>query len=466
MRYGFLAAVASLLVSVGSVRAQPEPPQDPPPAREKLPRNLLPSLPDFKGLLQPAPVRRREPVPEPEPVAEKPRATPAPAAATEPVLNFFRGGSWLEPPVEGSYWASGEFMIFMMKRPHMAPALLTGPNTIIPPPEEGGEATEGPPAILVGGGNLDYPEAPALRLTGGYWFDDSRCLGVEASFLYLNKRSRGSRVDDDTVLQRPFRNLLTRETSTVIVAQPGVAGGDFAFNATTRTWGLEANLWKNLFYEPVFDCMRVDLICGLRYLDLAETIRVDRSSAFAADLTGTPQFLALQGNQLYETESIRAHNSFYGAQAGAAFKLFMEHCVIDMRVKVAAGVNQERLHIAGEQLRVRPDGTRTTAAGALIALPSNIGRHRREQFSWIPELNFNVGIPLTNNIGLFGGYTFIYWGSVARPSEQIDPVVDAAQVPSLPPIVPPTTKLGRPSVPFTQAAWWAHGINIGLEFSW
>ncbi len=434
MRNRLFASLLGFLFAAGPVSAQL-----PPPKPEK---QLPPPTPE-------------KPLPKAGKPAEK--DTPVPAAAGP---RLFGGGDWAPWAEGGIPWFSSEFLLWWIKEPKPIPPLITGPPLF----DESGNIVGS--SVLVGGASYDYDEFAGLRLRGGYWFDADRHVGVELSWLYLGKRSDEIRRNDLPILGRPFFDLNTGTESGLVIAQPGIAAGGFSFRTTSRTWGLETNLWKNLYYEPLFNCVRADLLCGFRYLDLAEDIRIDRVTSFNPDLTAFPSFLAFQSNQIRETESFRAHNHFYGPQAGVSFKVFGECLVLDVTTKVALGVNYETLNIVGAQQRIRPNGVVTVTPGALLALPSNSGEHSREQFGWVSEITVNMGMPLGNHVGVYMGYNFIYWSKVARPGDQIDRVVDSTQIPNFPPPIPGTTGQGRPSVPFTQSHWWTQGLNFGLEFSW
>jgi hypothetical protein len=59
------------------------------------------------------------------------------------------------------------------------------------------------------------------------------------------------------------------------------------------------------------------------------------------------------------------------------------------------------------------------------------------------------------------GYEFLYWSSVARPGNDIDSNINAAQVPRDPRF---GNGLGdpRPAFQFHQSDFWAQGVNFGV----
>ncbi|MEI8380327.1 MAG: BBP7 family outer membrane beta-barrel protein [Planctomycetota bacterium] len=121
------------------------------------------------------------------------------------------------------------------------------------------------------------------------------------------------------------------------------------------------------------------------------------------------------------------------------------------------------VRINGSTVFTSSTGTSVTQNGGLLALPTNIGSYSRDQFSVVPEVGLNVGRQLTDNVRVYVGYTLIYWSSVVRPGDQIDPVINPTQLPTP---TGPGTLVGpaRPAFAFHDTDFWAQGINFGLEF--
>ncbi|OWK43207.1 hypothetical protein FRUB_02806 [Fimbriiglobus ruber] len=69
----------------------------------------------------------------------------------------------------------------------------------------------------------------------------------------------------------------------------------------------------------------------------------------------------------------------------------------------------------------------------------------------------NLGYQVTDHIRLIAGYSFLYLNSVARPGNQIDPVIDTQQI-------PPATGTGtRPAGGVRTSDFWVQGINLGMQ---
>ncbi len=74
-----------------------------------------------------------------------------------------------------------------------------------------------------------------------------------------------------------------------------------------------------------------------------------------------------------------------------------------------------------------------------------------------------LGVNLTDNIQATLGYTFLYWTGVARPGNQIDPILSPGQVPTNPSYGLVNSPL-RPVHTFQDSGFWAQGLNFGLQF--
>ena len=52
-----------------------------------------------------------------------------------------------------------------------------------------------------------------------------------------------------------------------------------------------------------------------------------------------------------------------------------------------------------------------------------------DEFAIIPEATLNLGLNVTRGLTAFAGYNFMYIDNVARPMQQINPIVNSATVP-------------------------------------
>ncbi len=97
--------------------------------------------------------------------------------------------------------------------------------------------------------------------------------------------------------------------------------------------------------------------------------------------------------------------------------------------------------------------------------PTNLGTRGRDTFAVVPEVQVKAGWQVRPGVRTFASYNFLYWSSVARPGDQIDPVVNTN-------LVPTSTTFGNPGGParpafnFRETDFWAQGVNVGLQLRW
>jgi Putative beta barrel porin-7 (BBP7) len=314
------------------------------------------------------------------------------------------------------------------------------------------------------------------RLTLGYWQiednpwirDGVRDFGVEAVFLVIGQVGKTFANDDSPVIVRPFFDLNDRTESGFVVAAPGLATGEINVHAQANLWGGEANVWKNLYFKyPGSDFTLAGMV-GFRFLSGDDELQISSTTLYNTNLLPSSPFFPFAGSRLDVVDSFSTHNRFYGAQAGIASKCYIEPNVwFEGDLKLALGMTTEDLNIAGSQLLTMPNGTSKAFTGGVLALPSNIGSFRHDQFAQVPELDGKIGWAVQKHLTLSLGCTVMYWSRIARAGEQIDRQIDITQIPNFPLNAGATpTALERPSVPYAQSDLWAVGCILGAEVKW
>lgn len=357
-----------------------------------------------------------------------------------------------------------DYLLWVFKDAHL-PVALASTNAI------GATGTE----VLIGEEKLQYHHDPSsgVRLSLACWQQDSlpeldwdkpRTVGIEANFLVLPNRGISMRNDNSPTLIRPFFALNNRTETGLVVAAPGIANGSVTASADYGMWGTELNFWKNVCFDYPGRTFRVDVLAGFRYLDFGEDLSVTSNSAYNANATGV--FQPLAGSQILVNDLFATRNQFYGGQIGAVAKFFLEVVDLNLGAKVAFGDNAEQVHIDGFQLRTLPNGIVVPSQGGLLALPSNIGRVRHNDFSIVPEFDVTGSIPINRHVTFSAGYNLLYWSRLARPVDQIDRELDVTQIPNFPATGATPTGVARPAVSLKQSDLWTQGLVISLQFVW
>ena len=372
-----------------------------------------------------------------------------------------------------------EFLTWFTKLMNAPPLVTTAPlpGGVILPPNFGQIGAPGT-QILYGNGPIGDPLHFGARFSAGLWLDCEQSCGIEASYFFLGRNHETVTFSSPTfpVILRPFIQLNPPggPNFQIVAFPPGFTQigltvpdqtGSVVIDTSSALWGAEFNGKECLCCRAsMCDAYRVDVFAGFRYLDLDDRLNIVENITLGANnIAGFPP-----GTRAVVVDRFGTHNHFYGGQIGARWEYRRGRFVTDGRGSLALGGTQQTIFIDGSQ-RITPPGLPTQFfTGGLLALPSNIGRHTTGRFSFVPELTLNLGVMATPGVKLFAGYNFLLWTNVARASEQIDPVLDISQIPNFnDPLNPPAPVVPtRPIVPFAQSAFWAQGLQLGIELRW
>jgi hypothetical protein len=393
-----------------------------------------------------------------------------------------------EPPADWTLW-DGLKSTFPTEAGALRPGVVTadadfliwflaGPRDSVPLASTAPLSTPG--AIVLGSlGDADRdtkrPSAGG-RFSVGYWqIQDNpwvpggiRDLGAEAVFFFVAQRSAGFSVSNAPNLGRPFYDLNNQAESGFLVAGPGLATGGVTAHADAEIWGVEANLWKNVYCNYPGTTRSLSVMAGFRSLDYRGRFDVGSISVFKQDLTNFPTFAPFAGSTLQVLDAFATHNRYYGGQIGVEGKWWPEEWIlIDLALKLGIGTTGESINTTGFQVLTRPDSTQTTTPAGLLALPSNIGYRHRTVFSQVPEIDVKFSLPVFHHLTASTGFSALYWSKLLRPALQVDRELDITQIPNFPNATSAQpTNLPKPSVPFKQSDLVLLGISLGFEFRW
>lgn len=396
-------------------------------------------------------------------------AATGPSAGTEPAV-------LAPPPVPGPccvcaeacpasnrLWGSAEYLLWWVEgAPLPVPVITAGPVDALGPGQRPGTLGVPGTRVLEGGADQDFSPLAGGRFTVGSWLGCDRAVGIEANYFFLQEESMtngvgSSGLPGSAALSIPFFDVsLGRENSTGVAfpRAQNAFGGTADLRFTVRLQGAEAN---GILPIGGREGMRLELLTGFRYLDLDERLALFTSSV------NTPP----APRDVFRTlDQFNASNDFYGGQVGARGEYRQGCWFVNATGKVALGGVQETVHIQG--VLATNDFTNLGPVqrfvGGYLALPTNSGRFSRHQFAAVPEINVNLGWQPVEWLRVFGGYTFLYVSSVARPGNQIDRVINATQAPAF--FNDPSAVLvgpARPAFPGSDSDFWAQGLSFGLE---
>ncbi len=357
-----------------------------------------------------------------------------------------------EGPLPASrFYLNAEYLLWWTKADRVPPLASTSSN-----PNDFGFLGNPTTQVLFAG--LDRNPFQGARITAGVALDDCGQTALEVSGFILGQESAKFMASSAQfpVIARPFFNLNQNQEFSQLVAFPGVSIGNLQISAPSRLWGTEANLRCNVCCGCDY---KVDTLVGFRYLDLNENIVIQEN---IQGLAGAPA--PFTNAQTTVIDRFAAHNQFYGGQIGLDSEFRRGPWSLDLRGKLALGNTHQHLTIDGSEQIIAPNGTVQNFRGGLLALPSNIGQYSRDRFSVVPEIGISLGYQLTEHLRVSVGYNFLYWTNVLRPGNQIDRVLDVTQIPNFNIAGSAPTGQNRPTVPFKETDYWAHGLTVGLEF--
>ncbi len=316
----------------------------------------------------------------------------------------------------------------------------------------------GPAGTTIGGPSFpDIEQRQGYSTTLGMWLDPRQKWGIEGTFFTLGQRTPSVSLTSagDPPIDRVFTDAATGLAGNVPVAAPGISSGGAQVDVLSRVWGFETNVRKELLR---FGWGNVDLIGGFRYLHIDEGITIDSSQSVL------PVAVFLSEANVFTHDFFGTENQYMAGQLGVQTEFRIGRFYGNLWGKCALGVNRQTVLINGSTSIMAPPAPvgNQELIGGVLAQPTNIGEYGRNQFMVLPEAGVKIGVQLTDNFRIGGGYTFLYLPNVVRPGKQIDPVVNSTAIPQTflgPPVGNP-----RPAFAFVDEDLWIHGVNVELEF--
>lgn len=326
-------------------------------------------------------------------------------------------------------------------------------------------------AVLFGNEDLNDDARSGGRVRLGLWLDDCGCWSIEGEYLGMEQQTThfeaASSPDGRPFLARPAIDP-DGLPAVILVAQPDEVAGSVSIDAATEFDAAAVRIRRSLLRKswacPDVSCagplsrdsLMLDFLVGYQHLSLDEQLTIHESKSTLGRFAPGPR-LHLNANDLFDTE-----NNFTGGELGLQMRM-QKHCwTFEALGKLGLGQTEQRVFIAGNTVR-RSGGQIEDFGGGTLALDTNIGRYKREEFSVVPEAGLTVGYWLTPCWRATVGYSVIYWDNVVRPGEQIDMVINPV---NFPPNPPGPGDPERPAFEFQEGKFWAQSLSFGLERRW
>ncbi|HEX5273456.1 MAG TPA: BBP7 family outer membrane beta-barrel protein, partial [Gemmataceae bacterium] len=347
------------------------------------------------------------------------------------------------------FYIGADYLLWYVRKDQV-PTLATAGNVNDAVPAALGQPST---KTLIGPGGFGAPSASGARVTAFYWFDQDHTLGLDASGFWMNDAMRQAVVGgtgdvNGQVVARPFFNPNFNTQDSDPVSVPSVLSGGLVIRESRSFMGAEANAR----YSLCVDCgpvTRVTFLAGGRWLYLDEALN------FVEQVNELPDSLGTPGNTFNIAENFNTYNRYYGGQIGLETESRVGPVVLTVAAKVGCGETYETVKTGAGTRVTEPDGTVIVdPTRGLLVQPSNLGRSSTNKFSVVPELAANLAWEFNEHFRVSVGYNFLFWSSVLRPGETIDPVVSPGAVGD----VGQLGVAGRPSLVLLHSTdFWAQG---------
>jgi len=342
-------------------------------------------------------------------------------------------------------WISVDYLHWSTPTGDLPPLVRTSPaNT---PPTQTGVIGQ-PGQTLLGGNSNDFRSA-GYRIGGGWWFDDCRSKGIEIVYMGMPETTHRDRFDHLSfpLLGRPVFDTDSNAEAAMLVAYPGLLTGSVSVIQSSEFHHIEA-LRRDLQFQN--HCRRIDSLIGLRYASLDDGILIEQSSEFTA---AQGQIIAGTRSDLFDR--FESRNRFQGIVIGLDITEQLGIVNLQARGTLGIGNNRAEVTIDGQTRTAVPNAGEALFEGGLLAQSTNIGTHKRNRFSIMPEAYLGLSLRFNTCWELKAGYQVIYWSEAALAGEQIDHRV--SQFPPEPP-----AGIGAPRVLFNTDGILIHGLQTGL----
>ena len=364
----------------------------------------------------------------------------------------------------GPMWLRAEYLLWWTDGMNTPPLVTTStPGTAR---SAAGVLGASGTSVLFGGDELLDGGRSGGRFRLGKWLDRCQWIGFETEFLFLGDESDAFLSSVGTqIVARPFFNTVLQRQDSELVSFPGEVDGTIAVNAETSLFSFSPRFRINLACESVGggcgscnDCAshgsyRFDLLLGYRYVNLEDDLNFRENLGTVDPASQT--FFDLR-------DSFSTDNDFHGVDLGILWEGYRGPWSLELISRIALGNNHQRVRIHGST-STTAGATTFDEPGGLLALSSNSGSFSRDEFTVIPEVGATLGFAIAPRARVTVGYSFLYWSEVIRAGDQINLNVNPNFIPG--PAVP-NPGVPNPTFAFRDTDFWAHGLNLGLDYRW
>ena len=295
------------------------------------------------------------------------------------------------------------------------------------------------------GGTLNGGLSAGYRGDMGIYLNDN--VGIGGRFWWVSDNDDEYSASGDGSTQsigRPFFNTSTGAEDALLVALQNNFSGSVEASSSLSLLAAEAYGRINLGSTS---SNQLDLIGGYSYMSIEDELRVSSTSIQA--LTARTRTY----NDLFDTD-----NNFHGGQIGFESVIANGRWFARSLTKVHLGNMQQTVRIQGNSSDTTPPAAGSTANSGLLAL-GNQGTFERDEFTFIPEMNFKLGYRFRDHVEMSVGYTFMMFDSLVLAGDHVDRNIDPTALNTDGPFGT------SPAFEFNDSSLWLQGIDLGLAIT-
>lgn len=373
-----------------------------------------------------------------------------------------QGALWYDVKSCRRFWINFDYLNFWAKGNHV-PALATtsAPGT---PQVNAGVLGLPTTTVLFGDERVNTGFRPGGRLQLGVWLAEGEFLGLDGHYYALGQTSTNFTANASfnplepgaQILARPFFNTSIGAQDSLVVAFPNfIAGGlptdlngGISIHSESKIQSASFGL-RHLLSIDFLNDSRLFITGGYRFFKVDETLNI-------ANQINPVGGIFLPGTFFRTIDQFSTSNQFNGGYVGLLHDKRWGRFSLTTNAQLALGDMHEVVQIDGSQVIF--DGVTTTFRNTgLLTNFSNIGKHTKDQFTLIPEIELKLGYQLKPGLRATIGYNFTYVTRLSRPGNEVDLVVNPTQVEGVP------ANPSRPAYLNNPTDLWLQGGTAGLE---
>ena len=315
-------------------------------------------------------------------------------------------------------------------------------------------------SVVLGGGSANVGVLHGGRFTGGFWIDDNRAFGVEASLFFLAEASTRSGVQGGgAALSRPFFDTSIQAQNVRILNLPGQVTGSVSSEVRSLVGGADLGPVVRVIET---DMLTLDQLFYFRYFTLEESQTVvDTVSPIGGAITFLGQAIRSPGAAVSVLDQASTINRFYGGGAGLRLNITPGRFYANVTGKLAVGATRQSLRLEGTTNLTGTDANQSASGGLLVPAGRN-GTFDRSEFTFMPEIGVKLGFQINQSVGVYFGYNFLYATNMARPGDSFTSSVNPTQLPSSQNFGVPFGPNASP-VQLQNSDFWMHTVGVGVN---